>query len=418
MNVFMARKAIALIFFCGVAGQLQGVFPLNFLRPYDDLFFREGNAKHAQIYAVAEHGFKAQGRDSEGDRVAPFSLWQCDQSTLAMLKGFPADSPITQFAQEFNLEGDDGVRGHLRPSAHLEYDTAIVCARAYLPHNISLSVHVPVHRFKVSDVVWCDLTKDETFEDQLVKQELTGDIQQVVCDLGCLSMGAWSDTGLGDIVVAGQWLKEFPQVKDLLRKVTINFRSGMSLPTAKKYPDDQAFKIPLGNDEAFGIFVGGGIDLKYDYHIRVGADAQFLHLFGSTRERRIKTDATQGDILLLPKVKCRKDFGVTQRYNLFFELHRIFHGLSFRATYQFWQHSQDNLSLFTNEFSTATANDSVRLDDWTFHHIILSAHYEVAADRYDDATFTPELTFYYKAPINGTNSIVAHAVGGALIFNF
>lgn len=397
---------------------LYSIFPINFLRPYDEVFYRVGEAEKFQLYGVVEHGFKSQGRNDNGDVVSPFALWQCDQSALAMLKGFSADTAIGQLAQQFNIDGDDGVRGHFATQGCVEHTSAVISARYYLPHNLSLSVHLPVHSVEVKDVCWIDQTKDITFEDKLIKQNLTDNFCENVYNLGCLDLDGWKKTGVGDIVLAGQWLKEFPQVKRLLRTVTLNVRAGMSLPTAKECYQDRVLSIPFGNDDAFGLFVAGGIDLKWDYHIRAGIDAQFLHLFGSTRERRIKTDPSQSDLLLLQKVRCRRDFGITQRYNVFLEFYRFLRGLSVRATYQFWQHNEDAVSLFTNDFSEITANTASRFDDWTMHNIIFSANYEVAADVDEDTRFKPQFSFYYRLPINGVRSILTHAIGGALVVNF
>ena len=398
--------------------QSYAIFPINYLRPYDELFYRVSEGTAFELYTVAEYGFKPQGRNEEGDKVEQFQLWQNDQSTLAMLKGFSPNSKIGSLSQRFNIDDDDGTRGHLIPHANVEFTSAVVSARYYLPYDFSLSAHLPIYSIAIDKVAWQDMTQDVTSEDKLVHEDLTNKIASLVHQLGNLDIGPWQDQGVGDLVLAARWHKQYPQIKPLLRTVAVTTRAGLSLPTAKNQHRDRAFAIPFGNDGSTGVFIGGGIDLTWEHHLRAGIDVEFLHLFGSTQYRRIKTDPHQGDILLLQKALVRRDFGITQRYNLFLELNRFLQGFSLRTTYQFWQHGEDSLSLFTNDFSSSVANTSFALEDWSMHQLIFSLIYDTAANLEDDAPCKPQFTFYYKIPINGSHALLAHAFGGAIVFNF
>ncbi|HJZ22981.1 MAG TPA: hypothetical protein VJ201_00850 [Candidatus Babeliales bacterium] len=400
-------------------GSLQAIFPINILRPYDEFYYLNSQGESFQFYGVAEHGFKSQGRAENGDKVQPFQLWQCSQNSLAMFNGFAPDSQEGQFVNQFGNIIDDGSIGHLIPKADVEYNGCVMSARWYVPYDISLSIHVPIYSMSVKNVNWCDLTLDDgNATGQLVRQELTSKIASRTQEFGNLYLGGWKRTGIGDLVFAARWMREFPQIKQLLRTVTLNVGGGLTVPTAKTQNICNALDINFGNDGAAGLFIEGGIDLRWEYHLRAGIDALFLHLFNSSATRRIKIDPAQTDILELVTAPSVRDFALTQRYNIFLELNKIFRGLSLRATYQFWQHGGDLLSLKTNSFSTNIASTARRFDDWTMHNLIFLLFYDTQDDFYSSAKVTPAFSFYYKLPINGSGSILMHGIGGALVLNF
>ncbi|MCL5875835.1 MAG: hypothetical protein M1114_05170, partial [Candidatus Dependentiae bacterium] len=105
---------------------------------------------------------------------------------------------------------------------------------------------------------------------------------------------------------------------------------GFNLPTGKKQNEDLLMAVPFGYDGAYGIFGGAGIDILLAYIMKLGLDVELLHLFGNTRERRIKTNIDQTELLLLQKVSAYKDWGLYQRFNLYAKVYNCVGGASLK----------------------------------------------------------------------------------------
>ena len=138
--------------------------------------------------------------------------------------------------------------------------------------------------------------------------------------------------------------------------------------------------------------------------------AQFLQLFGTTKERRIKTDTDQTDLFLLAKTKTFKEIGFNQRFNLYLEAHKFFRGFSFRAAYEYFKHGEDKIWLFDNQFSNFPANTAQSLRGWTTHEILFILKYD-PIDYWKCKNFVPRVDLFYKYPFNGTRAVLASTIG-------
>ena len=57
--------------------------------------------------------------------------------------------------------------------------------------------------------------------------------------IGGLDISSWSKTGIGDLSLMVEWLRDFPQPKPLLKNVRLNLRGGISIPTGVKKDEDK-----------------------------------------------------------------------------------------------------------------------------------------------------------------------------------
>ncbi len=397
----------------------QAIFPIDYLRPYNDNLFRpvtEGQCW--SIDAIFEHSFSPKAHTFEGCEVNFLQTCQESQSSLAMIKGYKPTSEIGMLSQQFNVNDDDGIRGHFVPCADLEVDSALITGRYYLPNGFNIVATLPIYSINVSNVLWEELTNNVIAADFLTKDLFTDNFFQNICELGCLDLWDVERTNIGDLYLGMQWLHDFEQNKDWLSNVRTNIYSGMTFPTARKVDVNKSLSIPFGNDGAFGILFGGGIDLTLRSCVRLGVDALFLNLFGSSKCRRIKTFDDQTDLFLLETTKTRKEFGFTQRYNLYAQWYQALGGLSFKAAYQHWRHNDDKLTLFTYDYSTRIANTACSLEEWTLHNFYFFIDYDAAAHLDDCATFKPFISLWYKVPVTGRHSIGTHGFGVTAWFNF
>jgi hypothetical protein len=246
---------------------------------------------------------------------------------------------------------------------------------------------------------------------------LTDDIKQTAKTLGNLDLGEWSDTGLGDLVVTLDWSNDYPQEKQSLRNVELHAFLGLSTPTGRERDEDRAFSIALGNDGAWSLPFGLGIDLDFKYRIALGAEAQFEVIFDDTKVRRIKTEEHQTEFLLFNKERVTKDHGLSWRFYLYLQGFRFWRGFSLKGAYEYAKHDSDRLTPKSDRVSATVANGSRTLNEWNMHHFVFQLNYDFFKETGNFA-ITPQLSFFYKLPITGQRVINPHTIGGQLVVNF
>lgn len=390
---------------------------MNLLKPYDSLIrppYNEGDKYH--INGMLELGLSTKSFDSDGTIDDPLRIWQPNFNSLAMLKGFKADSNRSQLLNRLDAN-DDGTRGHLCISGDLDLKAAAaLSARWFFHQDWFISAHVPVYSMTLSRFKLFDQTQNNNVADCRVKNLLTNDILANIKSLdNCLDLSCWTRTGLGDITLLLNWFRDFPQEKELLNNARVNWRIGLAVPTGKRRDEDKIFALPFGYDGAFSIPFGFGLDLTYARYVKAGFDVELTQIFGDTRDRRIKTHEDQSEIILLQKALAYKDFGLTQKFNLYLQFHKILKGFSFLTGYQFLKHGKDTLSLCSNQFSDNIANTAEILKEYTMHHMIVNASYDCSDTGWRTR---PYFSVYARLPFNGKRVAVNRTVGFVLGFNF
>jgi hypothetical protein len=416
-------KKISLIVVSTFFVNLYPLFPINIIGTFDNNFWVSRPVRKTNFFAtmISEGSIGAYGRDTDGTKVNILQIWNKNQDTLAMVRGFSPTSEIGQIATAVgNISNDIDDRGRFLPTADLDYVATGVNLEYRFCNNFSLSAYLPFYYMKLKDVDWESLTKDVRMEDDLVKKGLASNfssLSTLTKKLGNLDLGGWRSTGIGDVLFFGKYFKDFPQqTGGAITNVRLEGNLGLSVPSGKKKNEDMAFDIPLGNDGAWGLHFGTGIDITWHKYIRGGGYIQFLQLFGTTKERRIKVDADQTDLLFLAKCRAYKDYGFTQSYNLFLEL--ATRPVCLRVAYQHMKHAEDRLSLFSNSYSSDIANTATSLEGWTNHQLLFKATFDFLAGRKLTKNFYPTFDVFYKKPFNGKNMTQVHTFGGALTIEF
>ncbi len=409
-----------LIFFASLnATKINGMNLLH--RPYDTLLRPEINLDRCYELAFwAEAGVRpARGYNEDDAIVNPLAIWQCNQDALAMLEGFPDGSQQSQLLTALNAS-DDGVRGHacLNGKLNLDFGGAFAARWYFLPHAW-ITALLPVYKVNLSDVTIADLTQKITAADMRVKHQLIQQLNRIVAQLGNnFSLDGWKRAGFGDLNLLCEFLFNFPQERPLLKNVEINGRCGFTLPTGKRADEDKLFAFPFGYDGAVGILYGGGLNVMLGSQFKAGFDVQLLHLFGNTRLRRIKTAFDQTDLLLLAKAEAYKDYGLTQRFNLFVQgYHLLGSGLSLLVGYQFLKHGDDHLALNECAFSSSIANSATSLEEWIVHSVEFNLHYDFA-QHCPDSWAAPQVSLFSRLPFGGKRAVAFTTVGVMIAVDF
>lgn len=397
----------------------HSILTMNVVRPYKFFYNPYPHpGTRWEIFVRPEHGFKARGYNPESCRVNITQIWQNDQDGLAMLDGFDCKSKICLKQIEVDAN-DDGVRGHLKPSATLNVDFGCTfAARRALPHNIMLGVYMPFFTTHLHNISFIDETGLELAQDQRVHTYLTDNFGQNVQELGCVDIGSYRRTGAGDIAFVADWLQNFPQPRPLLKNVLVNARLGLTLPTGKRENIDKILAFPFGYNGTATIILGGGLTLSYGSYIRAGFDVELRKSAGHAWNQRIKTAAQQTELILLQKATAYIDYAFEQQYTLFAHLHDFVCGTSVKLAYQFFKHGDDTISLCPNNFSNRIASSAQRLQERNWHVLMAIIDFDCAVLMPACPRAIPTVSFYAEIPFKGKRVIVSPILGGIINVDF
>ena len=433
MNI---RHIALLVFAATLAGATAQAFaPNNLFPPYDpnlrlpsweDRNFWKKSAWRLGLNV--EFGSTDHGRAFDDHEANVLQLYDETQAAIPMLmntKNIPATNFLQSLAAAYPGQPlDDGTRGHVKFSGHFDSVDVTLHGRYWLPIDfvpgyVSLNVALPIRRVEIDNPRFEDLTKEIFAVDLDIKQNLTraAIFAQQIKQWGNLDIGAWSETGVGDLVVWLEWQNNYRQEKENLKNVNIFAKAGVTAPTASKRDEDRAFSMSLGNDGAWGIPFGLGLGLDFIYNIHAGLDAEFLVLFDETRTRRLKTEIHQTEFLLLNKGEATKEHGLTWKFNLYAQWYHFWRGLSVKCGYHYVKHDDDRLSASTNDFSYTVINSAHSLLEWNMHHLIFQVNYDLFHET-RDYFLKPQFSIFYKLPLAGKGVIQPHAFGGQIAFNF
>lgn len=415
-NLYLLR----LVIFSFIVFFPSFIHAMNWLRPYDVLVRPEMDwTTPWNLTNWTETGIKpARGFNTCDESVNALQLWQSDQDALAMLNGFDASTVIGQKRIQVNAI-DDGVRGHLRVTGDLkEMFTTIFGMYYKFHHYFWFAAYLPVMEQRLENVCWKDLTQSITPDDLRVKNYLTNNFFSQVDSLNAgLCLGNWRRVGLGDMVFMIEWLKNYPQRREILKNVMLNWCCGFNIPTGKRTAENHILALPFGYDGSWGVIFGGGLRVTLGDTFRVGADVRLTHLVGNTHCRRIKTAADQTEFLFLAKTPAFKDFGMIQLFSLYAQAYHLCRGFSLLGGYQFLKQGASILQLETCQYATSIANTAVSLREWMVHQIVISASYDIGYD-HPDACVLPQASLFFRIPFDGRRSVAFTTIGAMISLQF
>jgi len=399
---------------------LFSLAPTNFYRPYDINFKTvDVRDKDWKVGVNFEYGSTSKGRDWDENKANVLRLANPTQSSIAMLAGFKKDSEpwklLNGLPFKYSPTADDGVRGYFKFSGDFEETDFTVCGRYRLPLNslpgkFDFYAYLPFKDMKISNVKKEDQTKAIVDADFYVQDNITKKLDELVKTYGNLDLGNWSSFGVSDLAFILNWFDDFKQDKEYLKNVRLHAHVGLTVPTGKEKNEDKAFSLPLGNDGAWGIPFGLGIDLGFVNHLKSGLELEILALLDDTKTRRLKTHEKQTDFLFLQKGEATKSFGLTWKFNLYLQSFHFYRGLSAKAVYQFIKHDDDRVTAKSDDFVYSIINSAQSLKEWTSHNLILQLNYDFFKEA-KNFVVKPQLCLFYKMPLTGRQVISPYTFG-------
>ena len=404
-----------------ITSQLSATFAINSIKPWDSYLWTDPQkVGQLQLQIYGDSTFNERAVWCDHTKICNvLQLYSCEQNALAMLQGFDPSSDIGQFAALFSQVPDDGIRGHLIPSAKFHMSEFGVSAQYWAHKNICLGLYVPCMQMTLNNICWQDRTQNITPADVYTRQLLTGHLAENVLKLGGPIINqSYKNSGIGDVVGMVKLQGDFPQAKSFLTNTRLNGYLGISFPTGKRADEDLLFSQPFGYDGAPGLLFGGALGLTWSHHFAGGIQLNLTQLMGNTKARRIKTSCNQTDFLLLTKTPAHIDWGFIQRYRLYLGAMQIMRGLSFEVAYQFQKQGDSTLSLCNNCYIQSIADSAQTLKCWTLHNIMFDMTYDFGYDLATDFACSPAITFFYQHAFNGRRALLLDKWGFNFVFSF
>lgn len=402
--------SIVLIFFAG------SIHAMNRLDQYDYYvrpIHHKGYTWQPAVLLEAGLG-PATAYGCSGTSSNALQLWQPKQDAVAMLLGFPVSSCVGQKIlglQESELDIINRM-GKTTFCGHLHLNAAGSLGLFYhFCSNWLVALYAPFFSMRLSDVFIKG--EDPTLTDADVNE-----FKSIVWQLGNLSLNDWHRSGMGDTTFLVGWYNDFPQNKQFLKNVYINWRVGLEFPTGRRSDEHKLMAISYGEDGAWAVPFGLGMELTFGTSFKAGFDAQLKHTFDHTHARRIKTDKLQSDLLLLQTLAVHKDSGLTQRFDLYVEWYRMIKGLSCTFGYEFLKHGDDVIALETNTFSSEIANTARSLHESTGHQMILTFVYDFSVHPRLIQWGLPTVELFARLPFNGHYAVLSKTIGLGLSLEF
>ncbi len=414
----MKNKIILVVAF--ISSNAWALAPTNLLRDYDTNFWPfSPTSKFVQWTTVAASGLSEVGRNSAGDLVNVAQVWNAQQDALAMLKGFAPGTPQYQLGQLLNVNDDNGVRGHFSVTGKYNMMfSSLNVIRFNLPQGFFIDASIPFYALRFHHVNWVDLTQDVTLEDRLTKDLLTNNIYQTANELGDgLNISGWEKSGFGDTIIFAGWFGRFLQEKDWIKEVLVSVRIGAMFPTGIKANQDLIMPFAFGNDGAFALPFGAGLDVRFRKVCWAGGHLTFMHIFDHTRNYRIATNPNQTSFLYLQKARARKQHGFIQMANLYIEP-QIYRGISLRVAYEHIKQSNDRFQVIDNTYSSIIANFTTSLVEWTTHQLLFQLKYDGALWQGSNEGMCPQASIFAVVPFNGRSSVQVAMLGLSLDLSF
>jgi len=417
-----------------IAPQLNAYVQTSFFTPYDPDLRLPYPPKKTQwsFGAQFEYGDTKRGHDWDGKKVNILKMQNPTQSSITMLDAAVTGVETAELAAIRNtlrIVGavDDRIRGNIDMTGSFEGFAATPYVRWYVPGKLygkfSLSAYLPIKHMSVRIKEWKDLTnktKPTPVQDLETVRLLTSSqeyLQNLITKFGSLKCDDWSSTGIGDLVLMLDWHKIYRQKDSMLKKVCLHAKGGVSVPTGEEKDENEALSYAFGNDGAWSFPFGLGLDLTFKAKIKLGIEGQLELILDNSKIRRMKTHLQQTELFLLNKGKASMDYGLTWKFYAYLQAFHCFKGFSIKAAYEYIKHDADKLKPESNEFSTVIVNTAKSLGEMHIHNIIASLNYDFF-EECKDVCFKPQISLFYKIPVDARNIVSAQTFGGQLSFSF
>jgi hypothetical protein len=428
MNKAHTKRSITVLaLLYALCTPLDAYWHSNFSLPYDKYAKRMScGSKSFKAGVSIEHGIRTnESFNGDSKKAGAFELYSATQSSRNMLKDtqvtFPAGQDPDGWPNGITLDGpwgDFAVTGYYRQTAGTVWGQ-IAIPQEKVPGKVFVGVALPIRQVTTSDVVWTDLT-DATADpmNQTAIDKITGKLSSYVKDVGGLDISAWSEQGAGDLSVFAGWAYDMSPKSTVVTSARTQVSLGAILPTSTERDEDKAFSTAFGHDGSYGVALATAGDISFNNGTRVGSYGDISWFASKARTRRLKTDRTQTELLLLSKGKATLKPGALLKGCLYAK-HPLSNRVSVSLGYKYQHQGKGEYSDIPDGFVLTTVNSHQSLNSWTAHDLVAKLSMRASRVRgndSDDETRVNQLklNLFYCYPLGGTHVTRNHIVGGEI----
>lgn len=407
-----------------------GYYPTPLTMPVDSVMhFKLDKEQRYGFKIFLEEGSASGGFDGSENHCSLGALYSPYESILTMLRSPQAEvlKNLSGINPQLLVAPDlGGRRGAVDLSGHI-YHQQVTLAGAYNLNFISfVPGHIDVHLYmpfvnKEFDGIGIKQQATESYfpvdiELNKIGQNLSASLQQY----GGLSVDQWKGSGIGDPVLLFQWgtLERFAD--NDMQTLSPRLYVGLSFPCGAEKNEDELFSLPLGYDGHWAIPFGSNLEFTFRSPIKIGFGVDVLYQFPSSRTRRIKTNVTQTNLLLLNKASVLLSPGLTWRLNWFMEGVNLWKGFSIKGGYEGIHHYNDSVSTHDENVSEDIINTAATLQNWYGHILSASIKFDPSKLFTNTASTTyPFIEGFIRFPVSGKRLVnTSNILGLQLAIHF
>ncbi len=283
----------------------------------------------------------------------------------------------------------------------------------YLAQNIShgffFDLVIPFKRLEIKDVAFTDLSTGpdaESVEWLSVRNNLTGILGQYN-----LTAAGYKKTGVGDLLIGAGWSYSKTD-SDVIDFFDTTLKFCISVPTADKKDEDNAFAIPLGYDGhvAFPIYFDFALGF-FDW-LTVGAHLDGVFFASKSKVMRLNTNPNQTGMFKLLTGEAKRSMGPQVDVSAYIKADHILHGLSILGGYNFTYKAHDTLTpVDLVAFNSEIVNVDPMLKAFYSNSILAGIEYDFADE---NKKFNPHVSLFYTRPLGGKRVYATNTFGGLL----
>ena len=268
---------------------------------------------------------------------------------------------------------------------------------------------IPFKRLQIKNVAYTDISTgpdSASIEWLTVKNNATS-----ILDNYDLTASDYKKSGVGDLIFGAGWSYSKTD-SDSIDFFDTTLKFCISVPTADKKDENQAFAIPLGYDGhvAFPIYFDCALGF-FDW-LTVGTHIDGVFFASKTKEMRLNTNPNQTGMFKLLTGEAKRSMGPQVDVSGYLKADHIVHGISLLCGYNFTYKGHDTVTpTDTVAFDSSIVNADPMLKSFYSHSILAGVEYDFADE---NKKFNPHVSFFYTRPVAGKRVYATNTFGGTL----
>ncbi len=355
------------------------------------------------------HDIFVDGKDTKfKSKVNPCNFLGGPQNEISSFYGVDLDYDSGLYIENFTKYGGATANEVRDFNGNVFLGAVNFSIEKWFAEVFRLGFYIPWYNFKLKNLEISDLSNKNYFE-----YYLSSNIDEIFFEKA-FKFQDYNLSGFGDCDLLFSWQDNFMEKRDFISSISCALRAGLHFPTGKYVnTEDTLLKIPFGYDSLWGIPFGGSIEIDVGKYFDMGLSIDCISLFGDIRERYIKTDLRQTELLFATKSYSFINSGFKQKYTLYLGLHNKEKVFSITSAYQYNKQNESDITVCSDQYSSAIAGTMQRLDSWTAHHVIFNAEWRTGIKN-EDLVFS----FFTKIGFNGERALVADTLGFSGLISF